>query len=67
MSFNSKAYLADRERLLEPDSVIHTGTYRRYTTTLAAKWNWIDSLTPDQRRQLADDFDNETKNKSNDW
>lgn len=30
MSFNSKAYLADRERLLEPHTVLIKGTRRRY-------------------------------------
>lgn len=53
MSFSSKAYLADRERLLEPDSVIRTGSYRRHTeTSMAAKNRWYDGLTPEQRDQL---------------
>lgn len=53
MSFNSTAFLADRERLLEPDSVIRTGSYRRYTeTSMAAKNKWYDGLAPEQREQL---------------
>jgi len=30
MSFNSKAYLADRERLLEPDTVLIKGNRKKY-------------------------------------
>ena len=30
MSYNGQRYLADRERLLEPDTVIITGTRKRY-------------------------------------
>lgn len=53
MSFNSTAFLADRERLLEPDSVIRTGSYRRYTeTSMAAKNKWYDGLAPEEREQL---------------
>jgi len=68
MSLNKKAYFDYHQRLLEPDSIIHTGNAKQYQPTkLAEKWKWIDSLTPDQRKQLKEEFENETKNKSNDW
>lgn len=60
MSYSAKQYLAHEERRLEP-SIIVTGTRRRYTeSTQAAKNRWLDSLTPDQREQLAREYEEET-------
>lgn len=59
MSFNSRAYLADRERLLEPESVIVTGTCRRYSSIRADKNKWLESLTEEQRQQLKEEADEE--------
>lgn len=67
MSLTKKQYFAYEEAKLHPTDVIITGNYKRHTTTLAAKWSWIDSLTDQERQQLADEFENETKNKTNDW
>lgn len=65
MSYNAKQYLAHEERRMEPDSVIIRGNRRRYTeTSMAAKNRWIDSLSPEEREQLARDYEEETnKNK----
>ena len=61
MSYNSKAYLAYEERRLEP-SIIVTGTHRRYQplTSQQGKNRWIDSLTAEQREQLAREYEEET-------
>jgi len=68
MSLNKEAYFAYHERLLEPDSIIVTGNYKQHKPTkLAEKWKWIDNLTPAERHQLKDEFDNEVKNLTNDW
>lgn len=59
MSFNSKAFLADRERLLEPGIII-TGTQRRYKeTSMAAKNKFYNSLTDAERQQLAIEYEEE--------
>jgi len=56
MSFNSAAYLAYQERLLEPGSVLVKGNHRRYTSTaMADKNKWLNSLTDDQRRVLKEE------------
>ena len=61
MSYNAKQYLAHEERLLEP-SIIVRGTRRRYTeTSMAAKNRWIDSLSPEEREQLAQDYEEEQR------
>ena len=53
MSLNSKAYFAYHERLLEPDqSVIHCGTMRRHKPLFIQKWEYLDSLTPDERAEF---------------
>jgi len=60
MSFNSKTFLADRERLLEPEQQLR-GTQRRWRdiTPQAAKNNWLNSLTPAQREQLRQEYEYE--------
>lgn len=61
MSYNAKQYLAHEERLLEP-SIIVRGTRRRYTeTSMAAKNRWLDGLTAEQRKRLADDVEEEQR------
>lgn len=59
MSYNSKAFLADRERLLEPDSVIRTGNAKKHQTSQAAKSKWLNTLTPEQREQLKKEYETE--------
>ncbi len=61
MSFNGKAYLAYEEARLEPDSFIQSGNYKQHTTSLAANWAWIDSLTPAEREQLRLDIEQQYK------
>lgn len=59
MSFNSKAFLADRERLLEP-SIIVSGTRRRYSeTSMAAKNRYYNGLSDAERVQLAAEYEQE--------
>jgi len=59
MSFNSKQYLADRERLLEP-GIIVTGTQRRYKeTSMAAKNKFYNQLTDVEREQLRREYEDE--------
>jgi len=63
MSFNSAAFLADRERLLEP-SIIVTGTQRRYKeTSMAAKNRFYNQLTDVEREQLAREYEYEQQKK----
>lgn len=64
MSFNSKAFLADRERLLEP-SIIVTGSRRRYSeTSMDAKNRYYNGLSDAERAQLAAEYEQEQeKNK----
>jgi len=59
MSFNSAAFLSDRERLLEP-GIIVTGTQRRYKeTSMAAKSRFFNQLTDAEREQLAREYEQE--------
>jgi len=59
MSYNSAAFLSDRERLLEP-SIIVTGTQRRYKETSMAAKNWFyNQLTDAEREQLAREYEYE--------
>jgi hypothetical protein len=61
MSLNSKQYLAHEERRMEPESVLVKGTRRRYSeAAMADKNKWLDSLTPDEREQLAREQEYET-------
>lgn len=53
MGYNAKKYFEYEERLLEPDSVIITGNAKRHEPAWAAKNKWLNSLTPEQREQLA--------------
>ena len=51
---------------LEPDDILHTGNAKQHKPTmLAEKWAWIDSLTPDQRKQLRDESEQKYKNYDN--
>jgi len=59
MFYNSAAFLADRERLLEP-GIIVTGTQRRYKeTSMAAKNRFYNQLTDAEREQLAREYEDE--------
>ncbi len=52
MSFNSKAYLAHEQRLLEPDSVIVRGNGKRYKpTNIASSWKHFDNLSPEEKKR----------------
>lgn len=67
MGYNSKAYLAYEEAKANGVDQAH-GTRQREQeqTTMAAKWRWIDSLTPDQRKMLKQEFENENKTYNHD-
>lgn len=68
MSFNSKAFLADRERLLEPELL--RGNYRGHgelRTSMADKNAWLNSLNDAERQQLAAEYDYEQSKKQYQW
>lgn len=60
MSFNSTAFIADRERLLEPDQQLR-GTQRRWrdVTPQADKNKWLDGLNTEEREQLRHEWEYE--------
>jgi len=61
MSYNQDAYFANEQRLLEPTDAIICGEIYKKVSTLFEKWKWIDSLTPAQRADLKQDYENEKK------
>jgi hypothetical protein len=61
MSYNKDAYFAHEQRKLEPTDAIICGEIYKKVSTLFEKWKWIDSLTPQQRADLKQDYENEKK------
>jgi len=61
MSYNSKAFLADRERLLEPEQQLRGSQRRNFETAQAAKNRFLDSLNPAQRQQLREEAEYEER------
>lgn len=45
--------------LLEPTDIIHGSRPQRSKPALAANWDWLNSLSPEQRKQMQDEAQQE--------
>jgi len=62
MGFNARAYLADRERLLDPEPIHGTKSRGKGETSQAAKNSWFNSLTDADRERLREEAEQQYKN-----
>ena len=60
MSYSSKQFLQHAENIATGIEAAKGGGYRsNQVTTMQARNKWLDNLTPEQRKQLADEYEYE--------